>query len=328
MSALILAAGRGGRLRPFTDSSPKPLLTILDCPLLALIIADLFQAGITRIGINASYLGSHIARFAHSVERQYPALKLDVRIEDQLSGPAGALRAFRDVVRSSDVTIVVSGDALIERDFAGLVERHVATGAIFSVVTKAMTRAGRFGVVDSEPGGRVVAWREKPEIDDAEMRSVSCGVYALAPKALDVLSTATVVDFGPDLAVPLLRRGGRITSIPARGYWTDIGSPDALLEANFAALRGEIDVGALRSIAAGGIARYRTEAVIPAVEQEPVFLGRLARLDPGSVVLGPTVIGSGSHVASLAHVERSLLLPGCRIAGGDVVIDRVRGPSG
>jgi mannose-1-phosphate guanylyltransferase len=325
VSALVLAAGRGERLRPFTDTVPKPLLPVLDRPILSLILDQLLDAGIKRIGINASYLADQIVAGAEAFGPSDDRRSIEVRTEARPSGPAGALRVFSDVVQSSDVTVVVSGDAVIALDVAGLVERHLETSARFTVVTKKITNAGRYGVVEADGTGRVVAWREKPPVAVDEEHEVSCGVYAVAPDVVRQLSASDVVDFGLHLALPLLKDDRRVTSVPCAGYWTDIGSPQALHEANLAAVCGETGIVELNRVVAASRAMLRSLPDSVTLEGQ-AFIGRAAIVGPGATLVGPVVVGGGARVGAGARVERSVLLPGSEVPAGTEVVDRLVQP--
>jgi mannose-1-phosphate guanylyltransferase len=318
VAALVLAAGRGERLRPFTDTTPKPLLPVLDRPLLGLIVRQLTNAGIRRIGISASHLANQIVSFAAAEQKPGDGTLLEVRIEPRPLGPASALRLFEDVVRGADVTVVVSGDVLAALDIASLVDRHLASRATLSVVTKKMPRVSRFGVVDANEQGRVVAWREKPSVPENEVHAVSCGIYAVAAEALDILPSIGIVDFGVNLALPLLERRDRVSAVPLVGYWSDIGSPSALRDANLAAILGMTGIRELDRIALGHQ---------PALDHRqnsgrtigPVFVGERAELDRCRVV-GPAVIGAGSTVGRGALIQHSVLLPGAFIDPDCIVV--------
>jgi NDP-sugar pyrophosphorylase family protein len=308
LSAIVLAAGQGERMMPYSETVPKALLPVLDRPLLDLIAAQLERAGIERIGVNAWYRAPQVTEFAQRRDRR--SLALDVRVERRPSGPAGALRVFSDLVRESDVTVVVSGDCLVELDVDELVKQHLSADADVGVLTSQACEAERYGVVTSDTNGRVLAWREKPRVPKHELLEVNCGVYTIAPRALASLNDGPVVDFGRDLIEPLLARGGAIVTTPARGQWRDIGTPGALLEANLEAAAG----------------RYAIPELLHDGDERSVFLGEGAVVQKEARIFGPAVIGGGALVGANAHVARSLLLPGAEVKAGDVVEDKIVAP--
>lgn len=306
LSAIVLAAGRGERLMPYTDTVPKTLLPILDRPLLDLIVSQLERAGIERIGVNAWHRARQVTEFAQARDRNRPAL--DVRVERCASGPAGALRVFSDLVTESDVTVVVSGDCLVALDVRALVERHLAADADVGVLTSRAFEAERYGVVSAGADGRVLAWREKPRVPKCQSLDVSCGVYTIAARSLASLHRAPVVDFGRDLIQPLLARGGTVVATRARGPWRDIGTPRSLLEANLEAAAGRYAIPELH---------HET------LRDRSIFLGEGAVVEKDAQILGPVVVGRGARVCAAARVARSLLLPGAEVKPGHVVEDEI-----
>jgi mannose-1-phosphate guanylyltransferase len=309
LSAIVLAAGRGERLMPYTKTVPKTLLPILDRPLLGLVVSQLERAGIERIGVNAWHRAPQVTEFAQARDRGHP--ELDVRVERCASGPAGALRVFSDLVRESDVTVVVSGDCLVALDVGALVERHLAADADVGVLTSRSCEAERYGVVAAGADGRVLEWREKPRVPKWESLEVSCGVYTIAARSLAALQHGPVVDFGRDLIEPLLARGGTVVATRARGPWRDIGTPRALLEANLEAAAGRYAIPELR---------HETR------RDRSIFLGEGAVVEEDARILGPAVIGRGARVRATARVTRSLLLPGAEVTAGHVVEDEIVTP--
>jgi mannose-1-phosphate guanylyltransferase len=306
LSAIVLAAGRGERLMPYTQTVPKALLPILDRPLLDLVISQLERAGIGRIGVNAWHCASQITEFVQA--RSHGRLALDVRVERSPSGPAGALRLFSDLVRDSHITVVVSGDCLVALDVGALVARHLEANADVGVLTTQVREAERYGVVTSSANGKVLAWREKPRVPRWESMEVSCGVYTIAARSLVSLQDGPVVDFGRDLIEPLLTRGGTVVATHTNGPWRDIGTPSALLKANLEAVAGRYAIPQLRHETRHG---------------RSIFIGESAVVEEGARILGPAVIGRGALVHATARVTRSLLLPGAEVKPGRVVEDEI-----
>jgi mannose-1-phosphate guanylyltransferase len=322
VSAVVLAAGRGERLRPYTDSAPKALLPVLDVPILGIIVSQLASAGVRRIGINAFHLARQVTNFADEWSKELGGDGLEVRTEQSLTGPAGALRLFEDLIRTSAVTVVVSGDALAALDVGTLVQRHLDANALFGVLIKRMPKARRFGVVEAREDGGVVAWREKPPVPDHETHSVSCGVYTVSGSALDVLPTSGVVDFGVDLASPLLAGAYPLVATLQDGYWSDIGTPMALLEANLDAALGITGICHLDCRSGLTTARSRKHAM-NADRAECIYVAEDVYLGRGVTIVGPAVIGSQAHVGDGAHIERAVLLPGASVPPGARVVERL-----
>lgn len=318
--ALILAAGKGERLRPHTARTPKALLPVLDRPILELILGQLAAAGIERVGINAFHHADQILAFARQWSMRHPRSTLEVRVEDRLTGPAGAMRTYADLIRASDLTIVISGDVLTLLDCDALIDNHTTARAEMTVLVKLTARAKRFGVVEVDSAGRVKSWREKPPVPDDEVCTVNCGVYVVSPSALDVLPRAGTVDFGIDLVQPLLAEDRTVATV-ATGAWEDIGTPASLLSVNLDAAAGQSCLPELNELA---WRRLRDgSSTMASAYGNTVYVGTNVHIGSGALIVGPAVLGSDSRIADSAHVERSVLLPHTRVFEGQRVISEI-----
>jgi mannose-1-phosphate guanylyltransferase len=318
--ALILAAGKGERLRPHTAETPKALLPVLDRPILGLILGQLAGAGIDRVGINAFHHADQILAFARQWSMRHPGSTLDVRVEDRLTGPAGAMRTFADLIRASDLTIVISGDVLTPLDCDALIDNHSMTGVEMTVLVHSTTQAKRFGVVQVNSAGRVTSWREKPSVPDDEVCTVNCGVYAVSPSVLDVLPRAGTVDFGIDLVQPLLAEGRTVATV-ATDTWEDIGTPASLLKVNLDAAAGQSSLTELNELSwrrLGDESSTRASAY-----GSTVYVGTNVHIASGARIIGPAVLGSDSRIADSAYIQRSVLLPHTRVLEGQRVISEI-----
>lgn len=239
VAGVVLAAGAGARLAPLTRDIPKPLMPVLDRPLLEHQIKRLEAAGVDQICVN---LHHHAAKIARRLERIAPHAVH--RIEPELSGPAGALPLFADLLAAYDAVLVASCDVLVEDDLAGLLAAHVNDGAALTFGAVRVSEARRFGVLDVDADGIVRATREKPDVPDDELHLVSAGVYCLGSDAIDqavrLCRGSATIDYASDLAPALLAAGFRVGTHRFDGYWRDVGTPASLSAANLDALEGRI----------------------------------------------------------------------------------------
>ncbi|MCT9092404.1 sugar phosphate nucleotidyltransferase [Streptomyces sp. ASQP_92] len=223
MHAVIMAGGKGVRLRPYTTALPKPLVPIGDQhAILEIVLRQLAAAGFTGCTIAIGHLGHIIRAYVGDGERW--GLKVDYSTEESPLGTIGPLLTMRD--RLPESFLVMNGDILTDLDYADVLTRHRASGAPLTIATYARKVQIDFGVlttVDSE----VVAFTEKPSMD----YRVSMGVYGLS---LDTLAGYTAgLPFGFDeLVLDLLKAQTPPHAYPFEGYWLDIGRPDDYDRAN------------------------------------------------------------------------------------------------
>jgi mannose-1-phosphate guanylyltransferase len=227
MHAVILAGGRGVRLRPYTTAFPKPLVPIGDeYAIIEIVLRQLRQAGFTDITIAIGHLGQLIR--AYCGDGSQWDLNIRYWSEEVPLGTMGPIVANLDDV--PDHFLVMNGDVLTDLDYAALVTGHIGSGAPITVATYARTVKIDFGVLEIGAGDdaeRIVAFREKP----IESFSVSMGIYALSRDTLKRYDPGQALGFD-ELVLDLLDGPDRPRVHPFDGYWLDIGRPDDYDTAN------------------------------------------------------------------------------------------------
>lgn len=221
--AVVLAGGRGVRLRPYTTRIPKPLVPIGDeHAILDVVLQQLAAAGFVEVDLAVGFLSQLVRAYVGDGSR----FGLTVRYwdEDTPLGTMGPLVTHRDEL--PDHVLIVNGDVLTDLDLAGVLTGHVRSGAPLTVCTYRRDQLIDFGVLETE-GDRIVAFREKP----VEAFEVSMGVYALSTSTLDPYRADEPFGFD-DLVLDLLARGCPPRVHPFDGYWLDIGRPDDYERAN------------------------------------------------------------------------------------------------
>jgi NDP-sugar pyrophosphorylase family protein len=223
MRAVILAGGKGTRLRPFTTSFPKPLMPVGEIPILEIVLRQLARHGVKDV----TMLTGHLAYLLEGYFSDGSALglRIDYLHEDEPLGTAGPLRQLAGVV--SDDFFVMNGDLLTDLDFSALMTTHKAGGCAVTVSTYSRAEKIELGVLQIDKQSHVVGYEEKPTL----RYDVSMGVYAMAPGVLDRIP-AGFYDM-PTLILDLLAAGEPVNSVRHDGLWLDIGRPDDYDEANF-----------------------------------------------------------------------------------------------
>lgn len=284
LRALVLAAGRGERLRPLTDFTPKPLLPVAGEPIAGATLRRLAAAGCEAAALNLHHLGEQIRTHFGA---QYAGLPLHYSAEAELLGTLGALYPLRGFLGEAETILLVNGDSLCRWPIQQLVRRHRASGADATLLLHSrLDTAAYGGGVGVDERGRVLSFRGSRVPGEAK-RAVFAGLHAIAPRLLDRVPPGPG-DIISGLYEPLLAAGGRIESAWTDRVWHDLGTPTRYLD------------GVLES------------ATRP--------LGRAIVL-PGAMVdagarLRSAVLETGAVIETGADVEQAVLLPGSSVGSG------------
>src|SRR5215210_2814512 len=219
MQALILAGGKGTRLRPLTVYTPKPIVPICNRPFLLYQIDTLRRAGITDITLSLSYQ-------PHKIEQQLGdgadfGVQLKYTVEPQPMGTAGAYKFAEDLIR--DRTVVFNGDVLTDLDLKAVIREHNERQAIASIVLAPVENPSAYGLVETDSEGRIRRFLEKPKPDEITVNTINAGTYILEPRVLDYIPAGENHSFEYGLFPALLERKEKFYAhIPQRTYWIDI----------------------------------------------------------------------------------------------------------
>lgn len=296
MKAVIMAGGEGSRLRPLTCGRPKPMVPVLNRPIMTHIIELLKLHGITDIGVTLQYMPEAIRdHFGNGAEY---GVNLRYFVEETPLGTAGSVKnaaAFLD-----ETFLVISGDALTDLDLTRAVEFHKKQGSVATLVLTRVDYPLEYGVVITSEDGRITQFLEKPSWGEVFSDTVNTGIYVLEPEVLEYFAPGQMFDFSKDLFPLLLREKRPLFGIVLPGYWCDIGNLQQYLEAHHDALSGKVKMR------------------IPGTEINPqVWVEEGAFIHPEALVEGPVLIGANCQLASGAEIEPYTLLgQGCLVQKG------------
>jgi NDP-sugar pyrophosphorylase family protein len=317
---IILCAGAGQRMAPLTDTIPKPLLPVLNCPLLWWSISRLRNV-VEQVRINTHHLEPLFAPLdAIAGEAGIPFARIQ---ETGLSGPFGGLLSCCKSIDLPDHAIVLAGDGFYDTDFAKLLATHRAFGAHLTIGISHAIDGSRYGILTSDDEGRVVRMREKPP-GIGPTQHASCGVYVVsAPVVARFADHEADLDW-VDVVQVLLVEGYDVREAIIE-TWHDSGTPQDLLTLNLAMLTEEwLNAVADRVVHAGASLWRQGEL---SVSGEARFGGHVL-LGPGVVVepgasISNAVVGPGAHIGSGAEIANALILPGAHIPPNARVSDAV-----
>jgi mannose-1-phosphate guanylyltransferase len=320
MRAMVLAAGLGTRLRPLTNEITKPMVPVLDRPVMAHILDLLEHHGFTDVIANLHY-------FPESIE-QYFGERLSYRFEPELLGTAGGVRGCADFF-GDDSFVVISGDALTDIDLGAFATRHREADGIATLAVKKVSDTREYGVVLHDREGRITGFQEKPSPQEALSDLGNCGIYMFKPEIFDYFPDRPFVDWAQDVFPTLLENDIPFHIHEVREYWNDVGSLAELRQGTFDALRGELRLQVEgRELAPGLI--VAGESVVPrsAEIEGSVWIGSDVTLGENVRLTGPLVLGDGARVGEGAQLRDSILLPGTEVAKGAILIGAIAGHAG
>jgi NDP-sugar pyrophosphorylase family protein len=217
MKAVILAGGKGTRLKPYTTVFPKPLMPVGDKPILEIVIGQLKSCGFDEAIITVGHLAELIMTFFDDGSKL--GVKIKYSREDKPLGTAGGLGLLKNEL--NETFLMMNGDVLTTLNYSDLVSYHKRNGAIATIGLKKRDVKIDFGVVEIDDGNSILGYTEKPEIGYL----VSMGVYVFNPKVLEYIKPNEYLDF-PDLIKELISNGETVKGYVYDGYWLDIGRPD------------------------------------------------------------------------------------------------------
>ena len=327
MKAMILAAGKGTRVRPLTYDLPKPMIPLLGKPVMAYLVEHLAKFGVTDIMVNVSYLHEKIEEYfgeghQFGVQIGYSFegyTKDDGEVVPMPIGSAGGMKKIQEFGGFFDQTaIVLCGDALIDLDLKSALFEHRRKGAMASVVTREVPwdKVSSYGVVVADAAGRITAFQEKPSQQDARSNFISTGIYIFEPEVLDLIPSGVSFDIGSELFPLLVERGLPFYAQRRPFNWLDIGSVSDYWEVLQTVLTGDVvnmDVPGTR-IEDGLWVGLNTHIDWNGTTIEgPVYIGSGSRIEAGVRIVGPTWIGHGSHICAGAELVRSVLFEYTRV---------------
>jgi len=219
--AIILAGGKGTRLKPYTVVLPKPLMPIGDFPILEVVIRQLAKNGFEHITITVNHQAEIIKAFCGDGSRW--GIKVDYSLESKPLSTMGPLKLINDL---PDNFLVMNGDILTDLNFSDFYNTHVADKQLFSISSYRRTEVSEYGVLEVDENNTLTGFKEKPK----HHYLVSMGIYMVNRKVLDFIPEDTFYGFDT-LMLDLLKKHENVGVKPFDGYWLDIGRPDDYMQA-------------------------------------------------------------------------------------------------
>lgn len=317
MQALILAGGKGTRLRPLTIHTPKPVVPIVNRPFLNYQIDLLKRAGVKDITLSLSYQPGKIEELF--ADGQDYGVRIHYAVEATPLGTGGAYKNAQAYLK--ETAIVFNGDVLTDMDLARIVAFHKEKKAAATLVLVPVSDVSAYGVVETDEDGRVRRFLEKPKPGETHCNTINAGCYILEPSILDYVPEGETYSFEYQVFPQILAAGERIYSYVWNDYWLDIGTPERYLQAHYDLINDKLPTHPV----------YRYKAVTGSQAEARIddvsVIDPTCVIKPGAEIIN-SVLGPNCIVEEKARIENSVLWAASRIGKEAVVTGSVIGKSG
>jgi len=310
MKAVIMAGGEGTRLRPLTCNRPKPMVPIINKPVMEHILELLKKNGITEIAATLQYMPELIADYFGNGNDL--GINLKYFVEQTPLGTAGSVKNAENFL--DDTFVVISGDALTDVDLRRAIDFHFRKGSMATLILKRVDVPLEYGVVVTDEEGRITRFLEKPSWGEVFSDTVNTGIYILSPEVLKYYKKNEMFDFSKDLFPMLLANKMPMFGYITEEYWCDIGDLLAYSQVHKDILDGKVDVNIPGNQIQKGIwVDEGSEIENGAQISAPCVIGKNTKIKRGAVIGSYSVIGDFSIINDRSGIKRSIIWKSCLV---------------
>jgi mannose-1-phosphate guanylyltransferase/phosphomannomutase len=305
VKAVVMAGGEGTRLRPMTANQPKPLLPVVNRPIMEHVLRLLKRHGFTETVVTVQFLAALVRNYFGDGDEL--GMSLHYATEEIPLGTAGSVKNAADKLRDERF-LVISGDALTDIDLTDMIRFHEENGALVTIGLKRVPNPLEFGIIIVDEQGRVQRFLEKPTWGQVFSDTVNTGVYVMEPEVLDEVAPGVPVDWSADVFPKLLAQGAPLFGYVASGYWEDVGTHESYLKSQADALSGRVRLDADGFELSPGVWVAEGASVDPdAILKGPVYIGGYAKVEAGAELREYTVLGDNVVVKEGAFLHRAVV---------------------
>jgi mannose-1-phosphate guanylyltransferase/phosphomannomutase len=306
MKAVIMAGGEGTRLRPLTSLRPKPMVPIVNQPVMEHIIGLVKHHGIVEVIATLAFMPRVIQDYFGEGEQW--GVSIAYAVEETPLGTAGSVKNAASLLDGDEPFLVISGDALTDVDLSAVIDFHKSRGGAVTIALKSVSDPLDFGVVVTGADGRVERFLEKPTWGQVFSDTINTGIYVIEPWVLDFIPEDQPFDFSADLFPKLMAHGHELYGIPVEGYWCDVGSREAYMDVHRDILGGAAQlfvpgVQASEGVWVAETAKIETDVTLG----HGVVIGENVRIQAGARIGDFTVIDDNCVIGNDARVTHSVI---------------------
>ncbi|HXR43015.1 MAG TPA: mannose-1-phosphate guanyltransferase [Acidothermaceae bacterium] len=305
MKAVVMAGGEGTRLRPMTANQPKPLLPVVNRPIMEHVLRLLRRHGFTDTVVTVQFLASLIRNYFGDGDEL--GMNLQYATEESPLGTAGSVKNAESELRDARF-VVISGDALTDIDLTDMARFHEQHNALVTVALKRVPNPLEFGIVITREDGHIDRFLEKPTWGQVFSDTVNTGVYMMEPEIFEHVAAGEPVDWSQEVFPKLLDIGAPIYGYVADAYWEDVGTLDSLIQVQADVLNRQVDVEIEGFEMMPGVWVCEGAEVDPeAILKGPIYIGDYAKVEGGAELREYTVLGSNVVVKNTAFLHRAVV---------------------
>jgi NDP-sugar pyrophosphorylase family protein len=310
MKAMILAAGVGSRLDPLTRNMPKPMVPIVNKPVMEHIVELLVKYGFTSLMVNLHYLGDQIRD--HFGDGSKWGVNIQYSEEDRLWGDAGSLKRCEDFF--DDTFVVVGADDLADIDLSRVLHMHREKKAVATIALSLVDDPSEYGIALLNERGRITRFVEKPRGEVMFSNTANTGVYVFEPEVFELIPRGTTYGLGKNLLPLLLEQKRRFNGFLTSSYWRDVGNLKQYQQTHYDALDGRVSISLPYSQVRKMVWQGDNVEIDPSAEiGYPVMIGNNCRIEKGARLLEYSVLGDNCVLEEGACVTRSILWEGASV---------------
>jgi mannose-1-phosphate guanylyltransferase/phosphomannomutase len=339
MKAVVMAGGFGTRIQPLTNSRPKPMLPIMNKPMMEHTMMTLKDLGITEF-IVLLYFKPEIIQ-EHFGDGSDFGIKITYVVPDEDYGTAGAVKLAQEYI-GDDNFIIISGDLVTDFDFQKIFDYHAEKKSKLTITLTSVDNPLEFGVVIADEEGKIEKFLEKPSWGEVFSDTINTGIYIIEPEILEYIPKNENYDFGKDLFPTLMREGIDLMAGYSEGYWRDVGNPESYRDVYDDILSGKVKFsidGEITQFPDGVLYSDETYSFDQSIEfVGTVVLGKNVKLEKG-VKLNNVVIGDNVTIGKESKIRNSVIwndvdihakakLDGCVICNDNVIGNNVTANAG
>ena len=311
MKAILLAGGKGTRLRPLTLHTPKPIVPIFERPFLHYQL-DLLKKvpEIDEVILSLNYQPRRIEEiFGDGSES---GLSIRYVVEPAPLGTAGAVRYAGESLHES--VVVFNGDVLTAVDLGAVIALHRERRARATIVLTPVENPSAYGLVETDPHGNIRRFLEKPQADEITCNTINAGIYILEPDTFERIPRDTPWSIERSFFPSLIERGETFVGYVYDGYWIDIGTPEKYMQVHADIMDGRFEAGRFSASSATAWVSPQARVDEGAVLEGPCFIDEGSVLKSGARVGPYSVVGRQCHIEEHAVIERSILWANTRVS--------------